>query len=200
MQYASLFFLAGFLLWSPEAPQSEGFADRLQAHYRTVTTIQADFTQHKESALFEEPLTSKGKFYFSKPDQIRWEQVSPTASYFILDGKGVIQFDGKSTKKSTGGNAQLNVFREFILKTVDGSILKDPNFRQTYTPGPGIMEVHLEPLDRRMAKRLDAIQLVFDGKTLLLERLKLVESNGETTEITFLSQQLNAPISPALFQ
>ncbi len=177
-----------------------GFALRLQKHYESVKTISADFMQLKQSALFDEPLDSKGLFYFEKPDKIRWEQQEPSASYFIINKDQVIQYDGESVKKSTGMNMQMSIFRQFILSTIDGSILNDKAFEKDFQPINGKMYITLIPLDKRMAKRLQKIELKFDEKSLLLDQLKMYENADDFTEITFTDQKVNAEIPPAIFQ
>ena len=115
--------------------QDAVFAKKLQDHYKTVNSISADFIQRKQSLLFDEPLVSKGLFYYENPDKIRWEQLTPSANYFILNKEEVIQFDGKSVKKSAGLNMQMSIFRQFILSTVDGSILNDRSAENVREPG-----------------------------------------------------------------
>ena len=180
--------------------QDAVFAKKLQDHYKTVNSISADFIQRKQSLLFDEPLVSKGLFYYENPDKIRWEQLTPSANYFILNKEEVIQFDGKSVKKSAGLNMQMSIFRQFILSTVDGSILNDPSFEKSFQSKNGKMHISLVPLDKRMAKRLVKIELTFDEKTLLLDQLKMYESREDFTEISFTNQKINTSIPASIFQ
>lgn len=180
--------------------QNAAFATSLQEHYKTVESITADFTQHKQSGLFDEPLVSRGLFYYENPDKIRWEQQEPSATYFILNKDEVIQFDGESVNKSTGLNMQMSIFRQFILSTVDGSILNDPSFDKSFQSKNGKMSITLLPVDKRMAKRLAKIELVFDEKTLLLDQLKMFENQNDFTEINFNNQKVNTGIPTSIFQ
>ncbi|MDR7129133.1 outer membrane lipoprotein-sorting protein [Algoriphagus sp. 4150] len=199
-------FLLTFLLFitlsSPVfAPnQDAAFAAKLQEHYKTIKSITADFTQRKQSLLFDEPLVSSGLFYYENPDRIRWEQQEPSATYFILNKDEVIQFDGESVKKSKGLSMQMSIFRQFILSTVDGSILNDPSFDKRFLSKNGKMSITLLPMDKRMAKRLAKIELVFDEKDLLLDQLKMYESQEHFTEIIFENQKINTAIPPSIFQ
>jgi outer membrane lipoprotein-sorting protein len=156
--------------------------------------------QRKQSLLFDEPLVSKGLFYYENPNKIRWEQLTPSANYFILNKEEVIQFDGKSVKKSAGLNMQMSIFRQFIVSTVDGSILNDPSFEKSFQSKNGKMHISLVPLDKRMAKRLVKIELTFDEKTLLLDQLKMYESREDFTEISFTNQKINTSIPASIFQ
>ena len=180
--------------------QDAVFAKKLQDHYKTVNSISADFMQRKQSLLFDEPLLSKGLFYYENPDKIRWEQLTPSANYFILNKEEVIQFDGKSVKKSSGLNLQMSIFRQFIVSTVDGSILNDPSFEKSFQSKNGKMRISLVPLDKRMAKRLVKLELTFDEKTLLLDQLKMYESQEDFTEISFTNQKINTSIPASIFQ
>ena len=44
-----------------------------------VETLSGEFTQKNRVKLFKQELTSKGRLYFKKPRQIRWEYLSPDA-------------------------------------------------------------------------------------------------------------------------
>ncbi|WP_339864441.1 outer membrane lipoprotein carrier protein LolA [uncultured Algoriphagus sp.] len=191
----TIFSLPGFI-----QDQDAVFAKKLQDHYKTVNSISADFMQRKQSLLFDEPLVSKGLFYYENPDKIRWEQLTPSANYFILNKEEVIQFDGKSVKKSAGLNMQMSIFRQFIVSTVDGSILNDPSFEKSFQSKNGKMRISLVPLDKRMAKRLVKIELTFDEQTLLLDQLKMYESQEDFTEISFTNQKINTSIPESIFQ
>tara|TARA_R110002020_G_scaffold125370_8_gene282571 strand:- start:195 stop:800 length:606 start_codon:yes stop_codon:yes gene_type:complete len=176
------------------------FAKKLQEHYSTVKSISADFTQVKKSLLFDEPMLSKGVFYYETPDKIRWEQRSPSANYFVLNKDQIIQFDGEAIKKSSGVNMQMSVFRKFILSTVDGTILNDASFDKSFQSKNGKKTITLIPLDKRMAKRLEKIELTFDENSLLLDKLKMYENQEESTEISFYNQKINPVIPPSIFQ
>lgn len=190
-----LLLLTGYV----EPVREVDFAKRLSAFYATVKTIQADFVQEKESLLFDEALVSKGKFFFERPDRVRWEQSIPSKSYYIFKQDEFIEFDGKTLKQSKATSPQLTVFRDFILKTVDGSILNDPAFSKTFKSENGKMQIRLVPVDKRLAKRLTTIDLVFDEKSLLLDQLTLAEASQERTQIRFVNQQVNSPIASSLF-
>ena len=197
-----LSFIAVLFLSDPGFSQDQDavFAKKLQEHYSTVKSISADFTQVKKSLLFDEPMLSKGVFYYETPDKIRWEQRSPSANYFVLNKDQVIQFDGEALKKSSGVNMQMSVFRKFILGTVDGTILNDASFDKSFQSKNGKKIITLIPLDKRMAKRLDKIELTFDETSLLLDQLKLYENQDESTEISFNNQKINPAIPASIFQ
>lgn len=195
-------FLIVVLLSAPAFGQQgdAAFVEKLQDHYKTVNSITANFTQRKQSALFDKPLMSKGLFYYQSPDKIRWEQRQPTATYLVINNNEIIQFDGESVKKSTGLTMQMSIFRQFIVGTVDGSILNDEAFKKSFSSKNGKMCITLVPVDKRMAKRLHKIELMFDEKTLLLDQLKMFENSADFTEINFTEQQLNTTIPSSIFQ
>src|SRR5438874_11849964 len=51
-----------------------------------VETLAGEFTQKNRVKLFKQELASKGRLYFKKPRQIRWEYTAPDPSVMILDG------------------------------------------------------------------------------------------------------------------
>src|SRR5687767_10839544 len=63
---------------------------------KKINTNEADFIQEKYIAVMTEKAISKGKFYFKKPNLMRWEITEPTSHVIVLNnGKMVIREKGK---------------------------------------------------------------------------------------------------------
>ena len=69
-----------------EAPPLADVVKKVDAAKAGVETLSGEFTQKNRVKLFKQELTSKGRFYFRKPRQIRWEYTAPDPSALILDG------------------------------------------------------------------------------------------------------------------
>lgn len=198
-------FLAVFLLLanvSPEIQQAEPekFTAELQAFYTTVRTLQANFTQNKHSALFHQPLVTEGEFYFEKPEKIRWEQTVPQPNYFIINGDAFIQFDGKKRTEQAKGGMQADLFKSFILNTINGSILQDKDFEHTFERVNNEQKITLVPTNKRLKKRISRIVLHFNVDNLLLNKMMIFESDTDYTEVFFRQQKVNEKINPDKFE
>ncbi len=60
-----------------------GPALRLQQALRSVRTLEANFEQNYYSVTVAQPLHEKGRFYFEKPDLMRWEYAQPDPKVFV---------------------------------------------------------------------------------------------------------------------
>lgn len=189
-----------FILMALTMPQNNSeVVAKINAHYKTVQSIQADFTQKKYSSIFPEPLVTKGLFLFERPEKIRWEQTQPTPNYFVINGEKYIEFDGTKRTVSTKGNAQTMAFKSMILGTVNGSILSNKNFTNSVATTTTENVVTLHPNRGRLKKHIAHIALHFSKKTNVLNRMVIAETATEKTEYIFSNQQLNAPINPQKF-
>jgi outer membrane lipoprotein-sorting protein len=87
---AALALVAG-LVAAPAAARAAGeregaLLDRLQQLSAGSETLASDFTQEKYLAVFQDKMVSSGRFYFKKPDALRWELTRPVATGFVLQG------------------------------------------------------------------------------------------------------------------
>ncbi len=62
----------------------------LEKRLSSLQSLQADFEQVEYSASIATPLSEKGKFYFQKPDLMRWEYQDPERNIYLYKG-GVSQ-------------------------------------------------------------------------------------------------------------
>jgi outer membrane lipoprotein carrier protein len=58
----------------------------LQKRLASLRSLQADFEQVEYSASISTPLSEKGKFYFQKPDLMRWEYLTPEKYTYVYRG------------------------------------------------------------------------------------------------------------------
>ncbi|MCT4622949.1 MAG: outer membrane lipoprotein carrier protein LolA [Schleiferiaceae bacterium] len=199
MKKLLLVVICGFCLAFVHQSNNVEFESQLQEFYKNVESLSANFKQEKHSMLLLEPLKSEGKFYFKKPDAIRWEETKPQPNYFAINGDIVVRFDGKSKTVSDNPDMQIKMFKRFILKTIDGSILNDKNFSKQFEDLGETKRFVLLPNQKQLKKRMAKIELLFNSKTYLLEELKMFESEEEFTVIQFNGQSANKELKPELF-
>jgi len=175
------------------------FLERLHAFNATTTSIQSDFVQTRRLAIMEEPLISKGKFYYKKPGLMKWDQQLPTPYYFIINGNKVIRFNGKERKVMSSSSPQIAHFKDFILGTIDGSMFESNKYSSLFIKNNNFIRVELLPLQKTMAKRLEKIELVFVYKSMVLKELIITEVGGDKMEIVFSNWQINTIENNTIF-
>ena len=69
-------------------PQEELLAS-IEAHYKSVQSIQAHFTQTTQNDAFPDPITQSGLFYWMAPTSVRWSIHTPMEQSYYSDGKNI---------------------------------------------------------------------------------------------------------------
>ncbi len=64
----------------------EDAVKNLERRLSSLQSLQADFEQVEYSASIATPLSEKGKFYFQKPDLMRWEYRDPEWNVYLYKG------------------------------------------------------------------------------------------------------------------
>jgi outer membrane lipoprotein carrier protein len=73
---------------APPAVTPQQAVRNLEAAFAKLRSLSADFAQEHASAVIATPLRESGKFYFQKPDRMRWEYDEPEPQVFVYkDGR-----------------------------------------------------------------------------------------------------------------
>ena len=165
------------------------------ARFAAVQTIQSDFTQEKHLSLLTAPVISHGKFAFTKkPSRLRWENTEPFKNGFLLLENETFRLE-KGTKKpikhamASQVAGQMKMWLMFDLETLS----------KTHT---------LEFFDGGVRLTPKAANGVFTQITVwfssqnpqALEKIRLEESGGDYTVLTFTNTRINEPILEEVFQ
>ena len=170
-----------------------------------VETLAGEFTQKNRVKLFKQELSSKGRLYFRKPRQIRWEYTAPDPSVLILDGN-------KATLTTPGAAPQVfdldkdatmrAIFDQLLTWLGPGSLAAA---RDDYELAAGGTEsapvlVLTPKLASTIGKAFSRIELRLDHKSWLMKSIKLVEKNGDEKEIDFAKLQRNGKLPADAFK
>jgi outer membrane lipoprotein carrier protein len=197
--------LAASSLARAEAPPLADVVARVDKAKASVETLAGEFTQKNRVKLFKQELTSKGRLYFKKPRQIRWEYLSPDPSVLILDGN-------KATLTTPGAAPQVfdldkdatmrAIFDQLLTWLGPGSLAAARNEYDMTTAGTAAAPVlALAPKPATdIAKAFSRIELRLDAKTWLMKSILLVEKSGDEKEIDFTRLSRNAKLPPDAFK
>ena len=83
-----------------------------------IETLSSDFVQEKYLAVFQDALVSRGRFYYRKPDKLRWELRSPLVSGFALDGNRGRRWRGAEEKSES-----FDIRQDPVMKVVAEQLL-----------------------------------------------------------------------------
>lgn len=183
----------------------DGSAELFTSLERTassVNTISSDFVQEKHLAMFKTAVISKGHFYFSKPDLLRWELTAPVASGFVLKGD-----KGRRWHERTGRTETFQINQEPVMKLVseqlfawakaDFAWLKKEYRITVLNESPAALR--LEPRSAATAGFLRHLLINFSTDGRYVRSVELHEHDGDFTRIKFINTVVNKPLKADLF-
>jgi len=200
MKRTGLLLLA-VLLMSPLAVRADDFAE-LRKDSARISTISADFVQKKFMKILSKPLVSEGKFYFAKPDSVRWEYSKPVKSV-VISSRGVakryIASEGKMVEDKTGGARAMKIVLDEIAGWMSGRFDSNPSFAATLKEGPPTV-ITLTPVDKSMSGMIEKIEVTISRKDMAMKSVRIIESATAETRIDFQHVIINKEINPSVFR
>lgn len=205
-------WLAGclLLLWSPwlvaaetkPAPPRSAVLSRLEKVASAVKTLSGDFVQEKHLSVFREVMVSKGRFFFQKPDRLRWELLTPVKSGFVITGA-----KGKRWNELTGRSEAFSAEKDPVMKIVAEQLfawaganfaLVEKQYRVTVLEEKPV-SLRLEPASPEMANYLEYLKIDFSPDDRHVQRVEVHEKGGDFTRIQFAHSVVNGPLAADLF-
>lgn len=198
-----LLFTAGPVAGDALTPDgSSAIFSSLERTAGAARTISSDFVQEKHLSMFKTVLTSKGRFYFSKPDLLRWELTAPVASGFVLKGE-----KGRRWHERTGRTENFQISQEPVMKLVSDQLfawaradfqwLKKEYRISVIAESP--VSLRLEPRSEATAGFLHHLLISFSADGRYVRSVELHEKDGDYTRIKFVNTAVNKPLQADLF-
>ncbi len=173
---------------STNTDNTEAVLLRIKGAASKVESLAGDFIQKKKVEILKEMPESRGKFYYKKPDCLRWEITEPVKMGFIVNGD-----QGKKWRDRADRFKRFDVSREPIIGVISGQVfawakgdlgkLKEGYEISILKESP--IEVKLVPLSSVEKKYIASIILSFSGTDDYVEGLEINETRGGSTRITF---------------
>lgn len=175
---------------------------RLEKTAGEVKTLSSDFVQEKHLTMFSKTLVSKGRFNFRKPDQLRWELLSPVASGFVLSGA-----KGRRWHERTGRSENFDINQEPVMKLVAEQLFSwaradFTRMQQEYriiVLSEAPVSLRLEPLSTVTAGFLDHLLITFSPEGTYVRSVEVHEKDQDFTRIKFINTAVNVPLKSGLF-
>jgi outer membrane lipoprotein-sorting protein len=165
-----------------------------------TTTIKSDFIQDKNMSMLAEKITSKGKFWFKKNNQVRMEYTDPFQYLMIINQDKVYIKDGaKENTISTKSNKLFQQINKITVDCVQGTALNNPDFATKVFENKGNYLVELTPVSKNLKDYFSTINIIIDKKDYSVASIEMNESSGDNTTIKFINKEMNTILPDALF-
>ncbi len=168
---------------------------------RNIRSIKAEFLQKRSLPILTKPLLSEGKLFFSMPDSLRWEYLSPLRSVMLRKGNN-IQIYNFSDGVWKPEMAQAVEARRMVLLEIShwfqGRFDESTAFTHSYSPGPPerIILISKEGIN----KFINRIEIILSARPGVIDRVEIEEPGGSRTSIEFKSVEINSSFSSGVFE
>lgn len=172
------------------------FKSKLAEMVTLTNTMTCDFIQEKNLVVLSEKIISKGKLYFKKENNIRWEYTDPLRYLIIINQDKIFIRDDNTRKQyDIKSNKMFKELNKFIMGCIQGDILKnDKEYAIEYFENSKQYYVKLIPRAEKMRQMLNELQIWFKKDDLTISSLKMVESDDDYTKIDFFNKKMNSDI------
>lgn len=195
--------------WCSEGPdpkpaqisESEVFS-RISLSVKKVHTLSSAFTQERRTAMLKDAMVSSGRFFFAKPDKIRWETIDPSLAGFSVKGQEAKRWQGTSGTPEKIALSEAPFLQALIQQIVawtsaDFSSLYNRYDIKVIREDP--VTLGLTPLQAGERDYVSQVTLIFSPDLSYVTSVRIQETKGDEIVIRFLSAVVNEPIADENF-
>ncbi|MDR0339868.1 MAG: outer membrane lipoprotein carrier protein LolA [Desulfovibrio sp.] len=176
--------------------------DGLRQKAASAQSVQSDFVQETAIPMFAQPISSKGRFVFKRPDGLLWEYTEPMREGFAMRGESGARWAGDKgvrTPFTTASDPLAAIIgRQLVAWIIFDTASIERDFRIAVT-GKNPLELTMTPARDDMREIIEAIVIVFTEQGPA-SRVAVRETRGGTTTISFSNTVVNAPVDDAEFK
>ncbi len=200
---ADLGVAAGPPRQSAQPAEPLSVARDLQKKYDRVVDFSADFVHTYRGGILRQQATERGRLLVKKPGKMRWEYTAPEKKLFVSDGRKIYSYipqDRQVVVSTMPQDDQAPTPALFL--TGKGDIVRDFNvvIEKVNEAPPESIGLKLTPKKRE--PEYDSLTLVVEPKTLNLQMLITMDSQGGRSAFTFsnLKENIGAADNQFVFQ
>lgn len=170
------------------------FESRLAKEAQTVHSIESEFTQVKYLDVFDEKVTSKGKFYYQKSNKICMEYARPMNYLIVINGNKLkIVSDGKKNIMNLSSNKMMGQMQDMLTACMIGDLSKmSSNYQLEYFENASYYLVKIKPTNKAVQAYIAGIDIHLDKKDMSVYKLRLSETATNYTEYEFYNKKFNS--------
>ncbi len=190
----ALFFWAVSLKAEPILP--EVVLHRVEDFYLRTQTLSGAFTQEVYWRKKLEVETSGGRFWFSKPDLLRWEYDYPEKLVIVSDGKRVYYYSQPDAQVFVFDPRK--AFSRLVLALLSGKARLSQNFR-LLSGAPAERGFYFLELKPRGDQSVSRVKLKVELSTGEIREIWSWDPLGNLTHLVLKDLRINPRIDPQRF-
>ncbi len=163
-------------------------------------TIQSSFRQVKTMEYLSMSIESSGKFWYEKPDKVRWEYIDPY-KYTIIINKGKLNLisDEKQNEFDLQTSDVFQQVNKLMLGLVTGDMFESEGYKIEVYESVERYLFQLTPEDGVMDGIMERIDLYLEKNSGLVTEITMTEKDDNYTKIYFSNTKLNEAIAEKVF-
>ena len=178
----------------------EEVALKAEKKLRSVQSIQANFHQIYYPSSVSTPLKEKGKFYFKKPDLMKWEYKDPEEKIFLYK-EGVFLFYFPEDKELFQSSSPKEKYESEILALLSGQKRLTDDYLIEFSPFPSENQKSWKlKLTPKEENDYTHILLEIDEKTWLIRKAIFFDWAGSKSEFHFSQIKTNIRFPQKVFE
>ena len=168
---------------------------QVQAYFRELKSLQADFTQtilDERSRTLE---TSKGQMFMQKPGRFRWDYRQPPSQLIVADGERMWLYD-KELQQVTVRLLDKALSATPLALLSGAAPLEDAFSVSGSGIQDGLQWYELRP--KQEQPEFKKLRVAFNGE--MLKIIELEDAFNQRTRLSFDRLQRNVPVDPGLLR
>lgn len=174
---------------------------KINAAVSKIETMQCDFVQTKHMKMLNNKMVSTGIMAYKQSDKLRWEYKKPYTYVFILNGTKV--YLKKESRNDVIDIKQNKVFKsiaEIMMNSVIGKCLtNNKEFKVSILDVNNQWVASLIPQKKELKQMYSKIILYFGKASSIIQKVEMIEKNGDKTIIELKNVKLNKPVNANSF-
>lgn len=169
------------------------FETQLKSSASKLTSIESDFTQVKHLDMFDEDVTSSGKFSYLKDNKISLSYSKPL-SYLIVTNNGKLKIvaDGKKSIMSLNSNKMMNEMQDMITACMIGDLGKMNNdYELNYQEDNQQYLIKITPKSKSVKEYVSGIEIWLNKTDMSVDQLRMYENEADYTDYKFSNKHYN---------
>lgn len=167
-----------------------------------IKTISSDFVQERRTSMLKEPLIATGRFFFEKPERLRWEFLKPSQSGFTINGEKAKRWGDNPEQLQPfeiGKEPALRTTAEQVFAWARGDFTWIEKRYQIMIGSEEPLTIMLTPRSPEEKKYIRHIAISFSLDLAYVNSFEIRERHGDSTRIRFVNIVLNTPLPESLF-
>lgn len=176
-------------------------AAKVQQRYNGIKDISGDFVQTYEGGVLRTKTTERGTIAIKRPGRMRFVYTKPEKKEFVSDGNRLYAHmvaDKQVIVSPAPGPDQGDIPAMFLAGQSDLAHDYTPTFTPLPGAAPGLLTLKLVP--RKPSTEYESIGIGVDPKTLQIQFLTAVDTQGGRSSFAFTNLKENLGMSDKQFE